>query len=114
MMEPIGPDEVLSLKRQVKLEKAQKIPHFVIGIFNAEIAKNFNSNLNCAEVKQTTVYKQIQAYIEAHSELGDVDAYHQGWLDVEPLFENAGWKVQYHKQPYYETESSYFIFKKEN
>jgi len=114
-MEPIGPDEVLSFKRQIKLEKAQKIPYFVIGIFNAEIAKNFNSTSNYAEVKQTTVYKQIQSYIEAHKEeFGDVDAYNKGWLDVEPLFETAGWKVQYLKQPYYETESSYFIFKKEN
>jgi hypothetical protein len=35
-----------------------------------------------------------------------------GWLDVEPVFIEAGWKVVYSKSGYNEPEDSKWIFKK--
>ena len=115
-MQALAPSEVLKKKADLKLEKALQIPNFMIEIFNAEIAKNFNESSKDSVVEQDAIAMLARAHIAKNKDhLGDVDPYQKGWLDVEPIFEHAGWDVVYRKQPYYETASSFFIFtKKEN
>jgi hypothetical protein len=113
-MQALAPDEVLKKKAELKLNEALKIPDFVINIFNAEIARNYSESNDCAQVKQDDVVKLIDEYIDGNkTHWTHHNIFNDHWLDVEPVFEHAGWKVKFCKQPYYETASSFFIFSKE-
>ncbi len=97
-MKPITPDEVVSLKKK-------NIPPFVIDCFNKLIAKKWDG---CsAHVKQDEIVGEIIALgIERHVIFDD------HMLDVEGVYEDAGWKVKYDKLGYNETYDVFFIFTK--
>jgi hypothetical protein len=61
-----------------------------------------------ARVSQDDVIKRIM-------QLGDFERntiFNEGYLDVEPLFEQYGWEVTYDKPAYNESYKAFFIFKK--
>jgi hypothetical protein len=97
MPAPITPDEVIDLKQG-------QIPDSVFEVFNRLIAENFSGK--SAVVKQGDVLHILVD--EFHMDRQEVFDRH--WLDVEPTYEAAGWKVVYDKPGYNENYPATFEF----
>lgn len=104
IVEPIRPDEIGNAK-------AQQYPAFVLRAFNQEIAANYTAG-------RAVVYqnKVIQTIIECALQEGAVidrgDVFDKKYLNVEEIYEDAGWKVSYDKPGYNESYEANFTFKK--
>lgn len=100
MTKPIKPHEVVAAK-------ITTIPNGVIEAFNELIVKNWNGR--SATIRQDDIVCLIK-YKIAH--VSSQDIYTKHWLDVEQLFESAGWKVEYDKPGYNESYPATFKFSK--
>lgn len=100
-VEPIGPKDVLGLKEKV-------IPFEVIEAFNEMIASKFDGRQS--KFTQIDVVKLILKKFDEH---GNKRAFNNDWLDVEPLYEKKGWKVEYDKPGYNEAYDATFAFSEE-
>lgn len=97
---PIRPDEVAEVV-------SSSIPSEVFDIFNKHIALNF-SNGHSAEIRQEDIISDLV-------ETGNFTRstlFNKGYLNVEPAYRKAGWKVRYDKPAYNETYDAYFEFTK--
>lgn len=97
-VKPITPREVASLKQVL-------IPDAVIEAFNEMIAANFNGGYS--SFTQEAVVKLI-----VKKGISRNDLFSNNWLDVEPIYEKSGWKVEYDKPGYNESYEPTFSFKK--
>ena len=111
-VKPITPDEVGA-------KQATQTPSFVIEAFNIEIAKHYDNVSRTAKVSQTAILEQIAIQFETPEDAPAVDtnnlkklAFSNKWLNVEAMYEDAGWKVSYEKPGYNESRDAYFTFKK--
>lgn len=97
--QPIKPNEIQ--QRQM-----DAIDDAVIEVWNNLITKNFRG-------KQAVVY-QDDAITAIQSVMGvdRSDVFKNGWLEIEPLFQRAGWKVEYDKPGYNESYRASFTFTK--
>lgn len=96
---PITPEEVDD-------QQITSIPDEVITIFNEMIVENWRGSY--AHVDQNAVVNRIaERMMVSRSHIFD-----RGWLDVEQLFRNAGWKVMYDKPGYCESYDAYFEFRR--
>lgn len=101
-----GPDELLPIKREL-------IPNFVFDAFNELIARHLRSD-GSAVIKQEEVVSLIRK--KAAEMSLDIDGhrtiFEKKWLDVEPLYRDAGWTVTYDRPVYYGGEDfePYFKF----
>lgn len=95
MVKPITPEEVVSKKEEI-------LPDFVFESFNYLIAQNWKGG--SSSFKQDDVVNLIREKMS-----GDFDI---RWLDVEPVYRRAGWKVEYDKPGYCESYSATFTFRK--
>lgn len=106
MSGPIKPKEVQS-------KKTSSIPEEVFEAFNELIVEQWNgssSNFTLREVADLAVTK-----LKANEEYASItrqDLYDRKWLDVEPAFRKAGWKVNFDKPGYNENYDSNFTFSK--
>lgn len=101
---PITPDEVVP-------QKKSSLPSFVIQAFNNLIAKFFSGGR--AEFEQNLVIEEIQKLAkEKGVKLKREDIFDLHYLDVEEIFEEAGWRVEYDKPGYNETYAATFTFRK--
>lgn len=103
-MKPITPAEAFK-------EKVSEIPDFVINAFNTAITRNLDST-GRAVVKQKDVISLILQDSSA-IEAGVVKEriFNEGWLDVEHLYQKAGWKVKYERPCYGDSDfDPYFEF----
>ena len=98
MSGPITPDEVASAKRS-------HIPALVFDAFNGEIAAKFTAGK--ATVKQDDIVKILINCGMERQEIFD-----KGYLNVEEVYRDAGWKVTYDKPGYNESYPATFEFKK--
>jgi hypothetical protein len=107
-VKPITPDDV-------KIIKKTQIPDVVIAVFNTLIVKNMTLN-GSSTIKQDAIVKEICARMvdDTHT-INEVcnRIFNEHWLDVEEIYRNAGWIVEYDKPAYCESYESYFIFRKE-
>jgi hypothetical protein len=103
VIKPISPDNV------VKAKKAS-LPDEVIESFNELIAKNWNGSYS--EFKQDDVIDLILGKMDWPKESRH-DLFENNWLDVEPIYEAQGWKVDYDKPGYNEDYSATFNFSKD-
>ena len=109
-MQPITPAEAA-------VKKAIDIPPEVIEAFNNLISKNFPGGR--AHVVQDDVIAEILSIMNGPATCGIVDhvpvtrndIFAKKRLDVEPIFEKAGWEVSYDSPAYCENYRAYFIFK---
>lgn len=99
-VKPITPDEVVS-------EKGRAIPPEVIEAFNECIARSYIDG--AARVGQDTVVERIRARLPG---VARCQIFEWHWLDVEPLYEEAGWEVEYNKPAYCETHEAFFMFRR--
>ena len=94
---PITPQEVNS-------KRLEDIPDLVIEAFNELIVKN--SQGATARINQDDAIERIMTKIDISR--GDIFA--KGYLNVEPIYEAAGWAVSYDKPGYNESYEAHFIF----
>lgn len=84
--------------------KCQEIPNEIVLVVNKLIKENFNTNDNSSKVYQDDILNKLTIERER--------VFRNHWLDIEPLYESAGWDVSYYKPAYCETFPSYFVFSK--
>lgn len=96
MTKPLTPAEVMSSISQV-------IPDFVIDAVNYLLQKHYRG---CTV---TILQKDIEAEIKKRK--GGIK-FEDWWLDFEPVYEKAGWRVKYDKPGFNETYDASYIFSK--
>lgn len=84
--------------------KVNGIPNEIIIATNKLIVENFNIQDKSAKV----YFKDILDNVSF--EKGRV--YRNHWLDIEPLYEEAGWDVSCYTPAFCESFDSYFVFSK--
>jgi hypothetical protein len=99
MTTPITPEEAGHTKGGL-------IPDEVMAVFNSLIAQNYDGRQ--AVVRQDDAVRLIVERMSCTRE----DVFSRRYLDVEALFEAAGWKVDYDKPGYCEAYAATFTFKK--
>ena len=88
-------------------EKAKIIPKEVIALWNHHIALKYNH-----QAKTSTVYqKDIETSICLDLNITSTQVMELGYLEIEALYEDYGWKVEYDKPGYNESGKAYFTFK---
>ena len=97
-MQAIKPSEVPGNVRK-------RIPNEVFSIFNEMIIENWNQK-GFAIVDQKKAAERIAAAIGIETQA----VFDMKMLDIEQYFEEAGWKVDYMKSPYYDDTPSTFKF----
>lgn len=103
IMKAITPDEVGPAH-------AKTIPDDVIASFNELIVQNWDGEAT-AVVKQDAVIALILAKMPSASR---EELFAKRWLDIEPIFELAGWRVHYDKPGYNENYEAFFEFTRRN
>jgi len=98
MIEPIRPNEVGAAKLKV-------FPPQVIEAFNSLIAEKFVDG--SARVKQ----EEVLAKILSLGTFSRNEIFERGLLNVEAIYREVGWSVEYYKPDYTESGDAYFTFK---
>ena len=98
-VKPISPDEVGSYLGVI-------LPPEVIAAWNKLIALNFSNG--SATIDQCDA---IAALMAATGKTRD-EVFDKGWLNIEPMYRAAGWKVVYDKPAYNESYEPTFTFTK--
>ncbi len=99
---PITPADAAGFKKS-------KIPDHVIAVFNELIRQKFDGTQ--ATIKQ----EDVVALILNTQPLVERDAiFANHWLDVEEIFEDAGWQVEFDKPGYNESYDAFFTFRIES
>jgi hypothetical protein len=102
-VKPIRPEDIPE-------RRAASVPAAVIESFNELIAENYKDGRS--RVIQDEVVERIVAKspdVEPATLRSRIYAW--GWLDVEPFYRDAGWKVEYDKPGYNEDYKAYFVFR---
>lgn len=100
MVEAIKPKEIA-------LAKSRYFPDFVLQAFNELIAEKFTNG--SATVKQCDVIARM-VKLAASEEVSRNTIFANGWLNVEEIYREAGWKVVYDKPGYNESYDANFKF----
>jgi hypothetical protein len=96
--------------------KKELLPDFVIEAFNEMIASRYLNG--SAKFKQDEVMEII---LQRGNDIKDLQGdphikrhniFDNHWLDVEEVYRQEGWKVEYDKPAYCETFDAYFVFRK--
>ncbi len=85
-------------------EKRELIPAIVLQSFNTLIAQNFNGD--SSRFRQDDI---VEILVDGGLDRAEIFAKH--WLDVEDLYREVGWNVEYDKPGYNEGYSATFTFK---
>lgn len=93
-VEPIRPEEVA---------EAFHVPDEVISVFNDLITEG------CVNGQVTVMQKDVVKRL-VDMGVSRKDIFDKGWLNVEQLFEQAGWEVGYDRPAYNESYEPYFTF----
>lgn len=107
MTKPISPNEVVETKKTIVF------PSKVIEAWNFLIAKNYSAGKSV--VKQDDAVKTLIEYLglDQKDDRGSRNyCYENRYLDIEEVYRNEGWSVEYDKPAYYETYEPTFTFKK--
>ncbi len=103
-VEPLSPNDVIIKKQSI-------IPDVVIECFNELIAQNFSGGEST--FKQNDVAALIcQKTIVTDPNFSDRTIYDKHWLDVESLYREKGWIVEYDKPGFNESYDATFTFKR--
>lgn len=100
-VKPITPQEALDMK-------ITSIPDVVIETVNAMLAEKMTKSGHITLLQKDIVERICLADKTLHKGL----IYDRGWLDFEPFYEAAGWKIVYDKPAYNELYDANFTFSK--
>lgn len=95
-VKPVTPDDIHE-------QKLKDLPDGVISVWNTAIAKNWRGS-------NATVYQKDIVDDLEKAGYKRTTTYSQGYLDIESIYEAAGWDVEYDKPAYNETYDAKFIF----
>jgi hypothetical protein len=98
-VKPITPHEVAGYK-------ASSTPEEVIAVFNELIARGWDGRQSI--VRQTDAVAMIANRMKSTQ----AKVYEMHVLDVEPIYEAAGWRVEYDRPAYNETGEPTFTFRR--
>ncbi len=91
--------------KDVGFEKAKHFPDFVLEEWNKMIAQKFTAGR--ARIEQDEMVAVLQRYTEnGHRQ----EVFDSGWLNVEEVYREQGWKVEYDKPGYCESYAASFTF----
>lgn len=111
MIKPISPEQAAE-------KKLASIPEFVIDAVNELLIEGASTGSYRVILNQSEVVTRI--ITKANEEAADslitkierAEVFDRGWLDFEPLFRRAGWKVDYDRPGYNESYEAHWIFNK--
>jgi hypothetical protein len=84
---------------------AKNLPDRVLEVWNNEITKAFNGR--CAHIEHRDIVEALVVSLN----LPGTHAVKREWLNIEPIFEAAGWNVRYNRLGQKETHrNAMFIF----
>lgn len=95
-VKPITPAEIPSFKKGI-------IPDAVFEVFNELIAKNYSNG--SARVTQSDVVNKLATRGISGSQI-----YAEKYLDIEEIYEQNGWDVEYDKPGYNESYGAFYVF----
>lgn len=96
MIKPVTPDEI---------EADVTKPDEVIQVFNELILKYWDGKQ--AVIKEADAARLISSRM---NNIGTKVIYNNHWLNIEPVYAQAGWKVEYDKPGYNESYPTTFTF----
>lgn len=95
-VQPIKPEEVTGIKEKT-------IPDAVFEIFNELIVQHFGNGYSIIRQKEV-----VGLLVERGFNREEI--FTKGWLDIEPIYRKAGWKVVFDKPGYNEDYEATFKF----
>ena len=99
-IKPITPDEVLD-------RKINAMPEAILQAVNDLIAKKWNGHDATFKVEEI-VDQYFRVTNEDKSPAARAILFDNHWLDIEPAYREAGWKVKFERPDYTENFESYF------
>ena len=93
--------------------KISSIPDYVFQAFNELLAENFVGNVGTIIYQHEVLKRIINIYpyiIEDDKDSIVNSLFVNHWLEVEKIYEEAGWEVTFHKPAYYEDFDPYYNF----
>jgi len=102
-VKPITPQEVIE-------QKIKNIPDKVIDCWNKAIVRQCKGGSSYTTIFQSEIVGLLADAMEVSREA----VFASGWLDIEPIYRAAGWKVEYDKPGYNETYNAYYTFSKKS
>ncbi len=104
-VKPITPAEIIEQKQKLK-----PIPDTVIECWNKILVRHCKGGGSYATILQS----EIVGYLAEVMDVSRDAVFASGWLDIEPIYRAAGWKVEYDKPGYNETYNAYYTFSKKS
>lgn len=101
MMKVYTPEDVLK-------KRVETFPDYVIDAFNNLLIENYQEDETI--IKQEDVIRKILEY-STDDELTRETIFKKHYLDIENLYRNNGWEVNYKKPMFNEHFKAYFVFK---
>jgi hypothetical protein len=85
-----------------------RVPEFIIEAVNRLLKAKIRVNQVTITILQSDVINEAIKIYKERASLWDAELtksmiFDKGWLDIEPIFEKAGWQVEYDKPAYNET-----------
>jgi len=105
-MKPISPEKV----EQIRIHE---MPEAIIQATNEMIVRKWNGS--SATVKVDEIIEQYFRLKGLHTKANTrerKELFDKHYLDIEPAYREAGWKVKFEKPDYTESFPSYFVFSK--
>lgn len=105
MMKVYTPEDVMNKRNEM-------IPDFVITAFNDLLTENYQEDetIMFAYIEQEDVIREILEY-STDDGLTRETIFKKHYLDIENLYRNNGWEVDYKKPMSDEYFKAYFVFK---
>lgn len=104
MITPITP-------KQAKAQTGTHIPSQVIKAINGLIINNLHGKCSCFTQEQAiTAIIQSSGTEPVDNRIMRTAIFEKKWLDFEPLYRRAGWKVEFDKPGYNETYDANWTF----
>ena len=103
-MKPISPEKV----EQIRIHE---MPEAIVQATNELIVRSWNGSSATLKVKEI-VDQYFRVSGEEDTAKTRKQLFDKHYLDIEPAYREAGWKVEFDKPGYNESYDAYFVFSK--
>jgi hypothetical protein len=102
-VQPISPSEALELK-------ITTIPDEIIETVNAMLTERMTRNAYITITQDAIIDRALALFEQRGKTMTRQEIFGHHWMDFEPFYEKAGWKVVYDKPGYCESYAANFTF----
>lgn len=106
-IKPISPQEALDLK-------ISAIPDEIVEAVNQMLSEKMTTYGRVVLLQKDICDRARQLFAQRGQAVTSSEIYDKKWMDFEPLFRDAGWKVEYDKPAYCESYEPNFTFSRKN